>query len=144
MSCVACMICMGGNMGGDNDEEEANIRATKIHLIGDLLQSIGVILAACIIVYDPVKFKIADPICTFIFSIIVFFTTTAIVKDCIGIIMEATPNNYDINVVKKCIDKIPGVVYHQDLHIWQLSSNKLCLTVHILTDDRQKNKNMLK
>merc|ERR1719203_219445 len=101
------MICM--DMGADGEGEGANIRATKIHLIGDLLQSIGVIFAAVIIVYDPVKFKIADPICTFIFSIIVFFTTTAIVKDCTSIIMEATPNNFHIEVVKKYIQKIDGV-----------------------------------
>ena len=133
---------LGSAMIGDSSEN-ANVRAARIHALGDLIQSIGVILAALIIVYDEKRFKIADPICTFIFSIIVFFTTTTIVKDCMTVIMEGTPGKMKLSVMREAFDGLKGVYSHHDLHVWQLSSNKVCLTVHLLTDDREVNPNLL-
>jgi zinc transporter 2 len=70
--------------------ENVNIRAAFLHILGDLLQSIGVIIAAVIIVIEP-EWQIADPICTFLFSIIVVFTTVPITKQAISVLMEASP-----------------------------------------------------
>jgi len=57
-----------------NANKNLNIRSAMIHMVGDLIQSIGVIIAGLVIMYFP-SFKILDPILTFIFSIIVFTTT---------------------------------------------------------------------
>jgi len=57
-----------------------NVRAAFIHVIGDFLQSIGVFIAALVIYFKP-DYIIADPICTFIFSIFVMITTFTIIKD---------------------------------------------------------------
>jgi len=54
--------------------ENVNIRAAMIHVIGDLIQSIGVLIASIVIYFYP-SMNILDPICTFLFSIIVIFTT---------------------------------------------------------------------
>jgi len=59
-------------------------------VIGDIIQSIGVIIAASIICIWP-EAKIADPICTYLFSLLVLFTTVPVVKDCVKILMEGTP-----------------------------------------------------
>ena len=75
-----------------------NIRAALIHVIGDLCQSIGVCIAGLIIFLKP-ELHIIDPICTFLFSIIVFFTTIPIMKDCVRIIMEGTPLEVDIEAL---------------------------------------------
>lgn len=73
-----------------HSHENMNIRAALIHVIGDLCQSIGVTIAGLIIFLKP-ELHIIDPICTLLFSIIVFLTTVPIIKDCVKIIMEATP-----------------------------------------------------
>lgn len=62
------------NPSEGNANKNLNIRAAMIHMVGDLIQSIGVIIAGLIIWYFP-SFKILDPILTFMFSIIVFTTT---------------------------------------------------------------------
>jgi solute carrier family 30 (zinc transporter), member 2 len=80
--------------GHGHDHENMNIRAALIHVIGDLCQSIGVTIAGLIIYLKP-ELHIIDPICTFLFSIIVFMTTIPIIKDCVRIIMEATPPEID-------------------------------------------------
>lgn len=81
----------------DNEKEGAenlNIRAAMVHMIGDMIQSIGVIIAAIIIYVKP-EWTIADPICTFLFSILVLFTTVPIFLDCLRILMEASPSDVD-------------------------------------------------
>jgi len=73
-----------------------------IHVIGDVIQSIGVVIAALLIYFysDPDGsydyWHLADPICTYLFSILVGFTTVRIVKDCIRVLMEGTPNDIEI------------------------------------------------
>lgn len=71
-----------------------NVRAAIVHMIGDMVQSLGVI-AAAIIIYVKPDWTIADPICTFLFSILVMFTTVPIFKDCMRFLMESAPKDMD-------------------------------------------------
>jgi len=72
-----------------------NIDAAYLHVLGDMLMSVGVIIAAILIYFYP-SLWFADPICTYVFSIIVMFTTIPIVKNCIRILMEGTPLNINL------------------------------------------------
>lgn len=72
-----------------------NIRAAIIHIIGDIVQSIGVVIAAAIIYFYP-EAHIADPICTLLFTFLCVFTTIPIFIDCMSILMEATPKQIDV------------------------------------------------
>ena len=76
------------------EEENINIRAAVVHVIGDMLQSIGVIIASVLIYIWP-ETKSADPICTYLFSILVIFTTIPVFKDCIRILMESKPKGIE-------------------------------------------------
>lgn len=74
-----------------------NIRAAIIHILGDMVQSIGVITASVILKFKTgPEWQIVDPICTYIFSVLVLMTTVPIFCDCIKIIMEATPDDIDV------------------------------------------------
>jgi len=73
-----------------------------VHVIGDMLQSIGVIIAATCIYIWP-EAKLADPICTYLFSILVILTTIPVFKDCIYLLLEATPKGLDILQLKNDI-----------------------------------------
>jgi zinc transporter 2 len=89
-----------GHSHGHKEEENINIRAAVVHVIGDMIQSIGVIIAALIIHFFGDSNKevlIVDPICTYLFSILVIFTTIPVFKDCVRVLMESNPkgNNTD-------------------------------------------------
>lgn len=71
-----------------------NVESAYLHVLGDMLMSVGVILAAIVIYMWP-EAKMADPICTYLFSVIVGFTSFPVVKECIGILMEGTPKELD-------------------------------------------------
>ena len=113
---------------GTNDN--VNLRAALIHVIGDALQNVGVIIAGVIIFFYP-NLSIADPICTYIFSIIVGFTTIRILKDCISVLMEGSPFDFDINQLESDLKGIDGVIDIHDLHVWSLSLGKVSLSCHI-------------
>lgn len=67
--------------------EDINLRAALIHVIGDLVQSLGVLIASSIIWYNE-EWRIADPICTLLFSVIVMISTLFISRDILRILME--------------------------------------------------------
>ena len=126
----------------DEDEHEhkntnVNLRASFIHVLGDALQNVGVLIAGVIIFLFP-RFSIADPICTYIFSIIVGLTTIRILKDCIFVLMEGSPVDIDIEELEKDLKEIKGVKEIHDLHVWSLSMGKISLSCHICCDDPQK------
>ena len=78
-----------------HEHQNVNVRAALIHVIGDIIQSIGVIIAALIIYFKP-EWWLADPICTFFFSVLVIFTTVPVVKDCIKVLMEGAPEEVNL------------------------------------------------
>lgn len=84
--------------GHSHEAGSINLRGAVLHVIGDILQSIGVAIAGALIWYnqDDPRWYIADPICTFIFSIVVLLTTKSILRDIIHVLMERTPTNIDI------------------------------------------------
>ena len=84
----------------EEEAENINIRAAVVHVIGDLLQSIGVIIAALLIYYDE-DYQIADPICTYVFSILVMFTTVPVFKSCMNVLMEQEPIGFDSETIKE-------------------------------------------
>jgi zinc transporter 2 len=73
-----------------------------IHIVGDIIQSIGVIIAA-ITVYCFPDYQIVDPMTTILFAVLVLFTTFPIIKQCLSVIMEATPIEINMKHLKKDI-----------------------------------------
>lgn len=87
-----------------------NIRAARIHLIGDGVQALGVVIAAIIITLRP-DWKIADPITTFIFAIIVTCVTVPVFIDCMSILMEYSPPDLDTKKLYQKILDVSAKVY---------------------------------
>ena len=121
----------------ENKNSNVNLRASFIHILGDALQNIGVFIAGIIIYFLP-RYSIADPVCTYIFSIIVGFTTINILKDCIFVLMEGSPVDIDIEELESDLREIKGVKEIHDLHVWSLSIGKTSLSCHICCDNPQK------
>lgn len=107
-----------------------NVRAAMIHVIGDLLQSIGVLIAALLIFFND-SWSIADPICTIIFSIIVLCTTIYIVRDAMFVLLEGSPSNINFRTVFDSLEQINGVEKVHNLRIWSLTLDKIAISVHL-------------
>uniref|UniRef100_A0A8R1HVP2 Uncharacterized protein n=1 Tax=Caenorhabditis japonica TaxID=281687 RepID=A0A8R1HVP2_CAEJA len=119
----------GASHSHSHDGKNVNVRAALIHVIGDLVQSIGVLIAAIIIKFTG--WTLADPICTFFFSIIVLFTTITVMKDIFFVLMEATPSHFNLGDVKKALGELEGVKGVHDLHLWSIGMDKTAFSVHL-------------
>ncbi|XP_069391731.1 proton-coupled zinc antiporter SLC30A2-like isoform X2 [Paralichthys olivaceus] len=114
----------------------ASVRAAFIHVVGDLLQSVGVLLAATIIHFWP-EYKVADPICTFLFSVLVVGTTVPVTKDVLRILMEGAPQDVSFSAVRKSLLSVGGVVAVHSLYMWSLNMSDALLSVHVVTGEGQ-------
>jgi len=71
------------------------VTSAYLHVLGDLLMSVGVIIAAVIINFKP-TWTLADPLCTYLFSVINACTSIPVFKDCMNVIMEASPDELNL------------------------------------------------
>jgi len=124
----------GHSHAHEEDEGNINVSAAYCHALSDMIMSIGVIIASTIIYFKP-AWKIADPICTFVFSVIVCITVVPITKKCVHILMEGAPAKEQVNLpnlvaeIKKCD---PEMEMH-DLHVWSITQSKVAMSCHIKT-----------
>ncbi len=79
------------------------------------------------------EYKIADPICTFIFSVLVLLTTINILKDAMNILMEGVPKGLNFAEVRTALHELPGIVEVHNLRMWSLTMNKTAVSVHLAT-----------
>jgi zinc transporter 2 len=97
-----------------------------IHVIGDFIQSVGVLIAAIILTFWP-EYTLIDPLCTFLFSILVIFTTVPIVKDCLNVLNNSTPRGFDKEEFMHELKSVTHVREVRSLKIWSLNLEKtLC------------------
>lgn len=132
-----------GSSNHSHSAQNMNVRAALIHVIGDLVQSIGVLIAAIIIKYWP-ELRVADPICTFLFSGLVLATTVGLVRDASHVLMEGVPRNIDYNQVRFDLKSIDGVYAVHDLHIWSLTLDRNALTAHLALGSSAESEKVLK
>jgi len=109
-----------------------NVEAAYLHILGDVLNSIGVIFAAAVILLFPSLWWL-DPVCTYFFSAIVFYTTRLTFMQCINILLEGAPHEGELDTddVLHELRRLEGVAEVHDLHIWALSAGKFCCSVHL-------------
>ena len=114
-----------------------NQHAALLHVIGDLIQSVAVFIAGCLIWWKP-SWSLADPICTILFSFIVIYTTVGVVSSTVNVLLEGVPKGIDFNSVRSKISQVRGVTNVHDLHIWSVTVGKTALSMHCsATDPRQ-------
>ncbi len=118
-------------MKGDTSEN-LNIRSAFLHVIGDLLGSVGAIAAAILIM--AFGWNLADPIASVIVAVLVLVSAYRVTRDSVHILMEGTPAGYNADEIRQELAKIPGVREVHDLHIWSLSSDLPLLTGHLVIE----------
>lgn len=116
--------------GSGQQQGSLAVRAAFIHALGDLVQSVGVLIAAYIVRFKP-ELKLADPICTYIFSILVLFTTFRIMRDTAVIVLEGVPRHLDTLRIKEDLLKLEDVQSVDELNIWALTADKTAAIVHL-------------
>ncbi len=113
--------------------EDPNIRAAYIHVLGDALQNIGVIIAGIVITIRP-TWNFVDPACTLLFAGIVFMTTKDLALKLLRILMEGVPDHISLPEVREKLQAISGVSAVMKLHAWSIGIDSYQMTVHLAKD----------
>ena len=119
-------------MRGDT-KENLNLRAAFLHVLGDMLGSVGAIIAALLIMFF--NWGWADPLASVIVAVLVLVSGWRVTKDAIHVLMEGTPKNVNIEEVIETIEKVPGVQHIHDLHVWSITSDQHALSCHAVVND---------
>jgi cobalt-zinc-cadmium efflux system protein len=122
-------------MRGDKDEN-LNVRSAFLHVIGDMLGSVGAIIAALLIYFFD--WGMADPIASVIVAILIIISGFRVTKDSIHILMEGAPVQIDIEGIKQALKNIPLVKDVHDVHVWSITSDYHSFSCHISIQDEGK------
>jgi cobalt-zinc-cadmium efflux system protein len=114
---------------------QINVRAAYLHVISDSLGSVGAVIAGAVLWWTG--WRPIDPLITVIFSVLMLVNSWGLVKEAILILMEHAPLNLDPSLIKKDLAAIAGVREVHDLHIWSVTSGKLALSVHLISDSTE-------
>lgn len=109
-----------------------NVRAAFYHLLGDLLGSVGAVIAGILIL--TVKWYLADPLLAIVIAILIIISAIGIVRDAVNILLEATPAHISLDEVRAALVDIPAVQCVHDLHVWTITSGMYALSCHVTVD----------
>jgi len=110
--------------------EDINLRAAHVHLVGDALGSIAVIVTGIVIV--TTGWRYADPIMGVLIGIYLIVSSWGVLRESVLVLLESTPRGLDAEVIGNALASQPGVVEVHDLHVWQITSGFPCLSAHVL------------
>ncbi len=110
-----------------------NLRATLLHVTGDIGASVGVVVAGAVILLTGWLY--IDPILSLGIAVLIAYGAWRIVRETVNLLLEGTPTEINLADVTGEITKTERVISAHDLHVWALSSEEMALSVHVVLED---------
>jgi cobalt-zinc-cadmium efflux system protein len=110
-------------------KESLNSRAAFVHMAGDAISSLAVVIAGIIVHYTGWLY--ADPVVSLLITAFILYSAVGIVRDATDILMEATPKDLDVDMLILAIKSVRPVCDVHDLHIWQVGDGLNFLSCHV-------------
>ncbi|MGH2584070.1 MAG: cation diffusion facilitator family transporter [Dehalococcoidia bacterium] len=109
--------------------ESLNVRGAYLHVLGDLLGSIGAIAAALVIL--TTGWTQADPLISVVISVLIVISAWRLLRESVDVLMESTPPGVDVGEIETGLTSIPGVQCVHDMHVWTVTSGFVALSGHL-------------
>ncbi|HEX6629658.1 MAG TPA: cation diffusion facilitator family transporter [Gemmatimonadaceae bacterium] len=122
-------------------KESLNVRGAYLHVLGDLLGSVGTLAAAALVRYTG--WLAADPIASAVVSLLVVRSAWRLVHESVDVLLESVPSHIEPDEVRTQIEAIPGVESVHDLHIWSVSSGLVAMSAHAIVREPEKQQHVL-
>lgn len=120
-------------MSKGDSKENLNIRSALLHVAGDLLGSVGAIIAGLLIYFFG--WNLADPIASVIVSALILVSGYRITKDAAHVLMEGKPDGIDMKKMKALLEELDGVVEIHDLHVWSITNEFPAMSCHLVVEN---------
>lgn len=127
MNTVIAMWLRGGS------KRSLNTRAVYIHMVGDALSSLGVVIAGIVVIYTGSM--LADPIVSVLIALFILYSSWGIIVDATNVLLEGTPKDLDVQALVAAMRDVPPVQDVHDLHIWTVGDGIHFLSSHVVLPD---------
>jgi len=122
-------------------EHSLNQRGAYLHVLGDLLGSVGALAAGALVV--TTGWILADPLISVFITLLVLGSAWRLIKESTDVLMEATPDHIALGDVHDRIASVPGVDSVHDLHVWTVTSGVVAMSGHLVVKNPTDNQPVL-
>ena len=114
-------------------EHDLNLRSTFLHLMGDVLSTMGAVIAGIIIRFTGWNWL--DALVSVLIGFLILWNARGILRESVQILMESTPADIDMDALRRDMLAVEGVRGIHDLHVWSITRSLRTLSAHLITDD---------
>ena len=118
-----------------------NLRGAYLHILGDLLGSVGTVAAA--IVVRATGWLAVDPIASVLVTVVIVRGAWRLVRDSVDVLLESTPAHIPVGAVRAQLEAIPGIESVHDLHIWSVTSEMIAMSAHAIVREPEEHQGVL-
>lgn len=137
---VVNMIAAYVLMKGDTSHN-LNMRSAFLHVIGDLIGSIGAVAAGILMLWF--EWYWADPIISAVIAILILVSAWRVTRDSVHVLMEGTPKHISLQNLRESLSQLAGVKDVHDLHVWTVTSGFTALSCHLVIDETMNSQHLL-
>ena len=117
----------------EGSENDLNLRSAFLHLMGDVMSTLGAVIAGIIITFT--NWNWLDPFVSVLIGVFILYNAWSILKQTIHILLESTPENINMDSMVTELRSVNGVLDVHDLHVWSISENLRMLSAHVVIDN---------
>ena len=118
-----------------------NARGAYLHVLGDLLGSVGTVIAAIVVRWTG--WLAADPIASIVVTLLVVRSAWRLVRESVEVLLEATPAHISLGSVREGLQAITGIESVHDLHVWTVTSGMVAMSAHAVVREPAENQKVL-
>jgi len=114
--------------------ESLNLKGAYLHVIADVLGSLGAISAGLIMFFTG--WYVADPIASIMISVLVLYSSGKLVRDSVNVLLEGVPPHIDVASLERSMVGVKGITNVHDLHVWSIADTKMCcMSSHVVVEE---------
>jgi cobalt-zinc-cadmium efflux system protein len=121
--------------------DSMNARGAYLHVLGDLLASVGTLVAAILIRYTG--WLAADPIASILTTVLIVRGAWRLVRESVDILLESTPAHIPLPAVRAQLEAIPGIESVHDLHVWAVTPAVVAMSAHAIVREPGQHQHVL-
>jgi cobalt-zinc-cadmium efflux system protein len=115
--------------------EDLNTRSAFLHMLGDLFSSAAIVVGGIVLI--GTGWFWLDPLLSMLIALVILWWAVGLLRSSCSILLERAPEGVEPDEVLAAMHAEPGVKEVHDLHVWEITSGYICLTAHVVVEDRR-------